>query len=253
MRRRRESAGLTVSLLAPRVAVGASMLSKIETGSRGTKRETAEALDRELGASGELVTIWGECIQRARLPDWHSQITKAEERATEIRTYSPAVVPGLLQTTDYSAVLFRDGEPGISDWELAKRVKIRAERLGVLLERGPDLRFVFPESVLRTTVGDSRIMREQLDRLVTLSESGAVRIQVLPDDCGSAIGVAVSGFRVLSYSDRGPSAYAESVTGGSAVDDPADIRRLAAVFAELAAWAADPRRSIQMIKERIDA
>ncbi|MDA0566761.1 helix-turn-helix transcriptional regulator [Streptomonospora sp. S1-112] len=243
LREWRNSKGMTLDQVANATNLAKSTISKLESGYRSTTLSNVERLDALLGAEGEVVTAWRESRQRAADPDWLNRIRESEERAVEIRAFNPLYVPGLLQTPDYARIVFRDASPGENPETIDALVEARCDRLRQLASA---VRVIIPDSILRYPVGGAATMRAQLQHLIDLS--GRVRIQVLPDDIGYH-GRFAGSFRILSFDDRVPRVECEHATGSIVEVRPPEVRRLTAVFSELASWGYDPERSLAALEE----
>ncbi|GAB3448699.1 hypothetical protein GCM10027570_22460 [Streptomonospora sediminis] len=96
--------------MARRVALSPTMLSAMERGARGIKREHLERINKELGTNSILVDAWDHSSDSG-VPEWYQDGAERERAASEIREYHPLLVPGLLQTEDYARTLLRVGLP----------------------------------------------------------------------------------------------------------------------------------------------
>ena len=127
---------------------------------------------------------------------------RAVGRRTSIRHVQPLVVPGLLQTEDYTSALL--ASIGREEHRIERVVEIRRVRQEILEQPGsPELFVILDEGVLRRSVGGPTVMKHQLEHLLQLDSRPTVTIQVVPFSVG-----AYSGF-------RGPFAHLE-------FGDPAD-------------------------------
>jgi transcriptional regulator with XRE-family HTH domain len=107
-----------------------------------------------------------------------------EANASIIRQVALEVVPGLLQTEEYTRALFDVYR--IDSARADKLVESRKERRE-LFERPepPETFFILDESVIRREVGGSRVMAHQLEHLIATSRRSDVSIQVLPFSAGA--------------------------------------------------------------------
>lgn len=107
-----------------------------------------------------------------------------EANAWIIRQIQGQLVPGLLQTEEYSrAVLNAYGTPSEKADKIVESRKERRE----LFERPepPQTFFILDEAVLRREVGGSKIMNHQIDHLVAMSHRPNVSIQVVRFTAGA--------------------------------------------------------------------
>jgi transcriptional regulator with XRE-family HTH domain len=219
LRRRRELAGYNGLELANRLGWSTTKVSRVETGARiisevdiaiylascGVPRlEMDGILDLAREASYDhRLKSHGE-----KLPDELRTLIFHETTAAEIDSYELVVVPGLLQTEDYTrALLQANGLYAGDSFEF--RVGARMARQG-LLRRSypPHCTFFIHEHALRTPIGSNRIMHEQLLQLVFLSSWRHCSIRVVPVSAGGQ-GVVQASFRLMGYAEHDPVAYIE--------------------------------------------
>jgi hypothetical protein len=166
------------------------------------------------------------------LPDELRSLIVQESIATEIASYEPSVVPGLLQSEDYARELFRWGSRRPAD-EIELRVQARLARQGLLHRRNPPrCTFFLQEHALRTVVGGPAVMHEQLVYLLLTGELKHCAIRVVPDSAGP-FGAWNGGFRVMDYDRFPPLAYTEGLAAGIFMDDPADVVRYREMLSRL--------------------
>jgi hypothetical protein len=104
------------------------------------------------------------------------RIGKLEETAALIRTFTPAVMIGLLQTRAYARALFGDS---LAAEDLDKTVDARLERQR-LLNTDRQFIFVMAEGALRWNMGGADVMAQQLAHLIEVSRQANVRVGVIP-------------------------------------------------------------------------
>ncbi|MFC4504281.1 MULTISPECIES: helix-turn-helix domain-containing protein [Streptomyces] len=115
------------------------------------------------------------------LPEWFSLYVSLEGAARLIRSYEPHFVPGLLQTEGYARAVLEAGTVGRTTPEaLERHVSLRLARQQLLDgPNPPHLWAVMDETVLlRPVTDDVSVLREQLDRLLELSERDRITLQV---------------------------------------------------------------------------
>ncbi len=94
-----------------------------------------------------------------------------EAEAIEIRDFQIDLVPSLFQTASYIRAIAAAFEPVSSSTDADTIVAIRRERQARLAgEDPPQLHAVVHEAALRILVGDAAVMREQLTRMLELTE-----------------------------------------------------------------------------------
>ena len=129
----------------------------------------------------------------------YKELIGQEARAASITKYEPNVVPGLFQTNSYAMALME--ALGIDAAKATKLAEVRSRRQAVLdLAGGPDFNVVIGEIALVRKVGSSRVMEEQIEHLVKLSERRQINLFLLPFSVGAHPGMGVP-FTVLQFSD----------------------------------------------------
>ncbi|WP_255684758.1 helix-turn-helix domain-containing protein [Pseudonocardia sp. TRM90224] len=107
-----------------------------------------------------------------------------EASASLIRHVQPLVVPGLLQTEDYTRALLH--AYGTDAKSIDRIVESRRERQEALdRAEPPEVFTILDEAVLRRRVGGTAVMTRQLRHLEVLAERSKVTIQVVPFDHGA--------------------------------------------------------------------
>ncbi|RST08311.1 MULTISPECIES: DUF5753 domain-containing protein [Streptomyces] len=171
-----------------------------------------------------------------------------EEVSTRIRTWQPALVPGLLQTPEYIRAL------GVtSNWshpdEIEALVTSRVKRQARLRGEQPmELHAVLWEAALRHQVGSAQVMRAQLDHLMEMARLPHVHVQVLPFLAGRHHG-AKGSFSILSFAEPGALdvSYAEAI-GSTLWAEGADANAAyATVFEQVSRLSLAPRDSVNLI------
>jgi hypothetical protein len=156
-----------------------------------------------------------------------------EASARTISNFSPVVLPGLLQTPEYSRRLALLAFPeGRSD--IAEGVAARVERQVALYDERKRLTFVIAEPALRWRLGPPSVMRSQLDRIVGVSELPNVAVGVLRQDRELRVWHS-HGFNLFDdrVDDEDPVVYVSTLTTGVTVTDAEDVQRYRQVFARL--------------------
>ncbi|WP_308401178.1 DUF5753 domain-containing protein [Streptomyces sp. AC512_CC834] len=81
------------------------------------------------------------------------------------------LVPGLLQTEAYAQALLEAHFPPLDEETVEQRVAARVARQALLTRKRPPIVFVFivEESAVRRAVGDTSVVRQQLEHLLECS------------------------------------------------------------------------------------
>lgn len=123
-----------------------------------------------------------------------------EWEAAEIHTYEALLVPGLLQTADYAAAIFRGGRV-LAEAEIRRLVEARLARQQIIdRDDAPALWVIIDEAALRKRVGGPDVMRAQLKHLRRMAERPNIGLQVLPDIVGAHASMTGS-FTIMDYRD----------------------------------------------------
>jgi transcriptional regulator with XRE-family HTH domain len=261
----REQAKLTTEDVGLQLDCSPSTISRMEGGKVGIRRSTLERMldiydltDHEHRET--LIALAKEGKRRgwfARygdLPPSYSRFIGLEAAAEEMRNYEALVVPGLLQTEEYTRALLRTSAPdtqGPLEEAIEAHVSARRERQALLTRDENPLRLivVLDEGVIRREIGGPDVMRSQLKRLAETSRMRNVTLQILPFVGGAYAGMSGS-FAILQFNDAPNVAYAEALTG-DIYQEAGDVQRYHDVFESLRAAALSPLESIKMI-ERVE-
>lgn len=260
LRRLRESAGVTIDVVAERLECSSSKVSRIETGHIGASprdvRDILEIYGIRDEAADELVQVAREARQKGWWHLYGQVLTGAyvglEAAAARVKAYEAQLMPGLLQTQDYARAVIRAARPDISSEELDRRIRVRTTRQSLVTQDEPiDLWVILDEAVFHRVVGSPSIMRTQLDKLVTMSELPNVTLQVLPFSVGAH--VAMDGtFVILEYEEPvDPDVvFAENAAGGLFLEKDDELRRYQFIFDHLRASALPPDQSVEILAAR---
>jgi hypothetical protein len=178
-----------------------------------------------------------EQLDSESLPGWMRDWIPEEGRANVLRWVELLLIPGLLQTEDYAHALLRGNESA---------VKARMERQEILTrEDPPTLHFVIDEAALFYEVGDSTVMRAQLEHLITLVSPPRLTIQVVR----SAKNPSPMGTFILASIDGPEVAYVETAIRGIVTSGRDDIASLLATWEAIRTFALPQQESIEFIKK----
>lgn len=264
LRRLREHAGVSGDEVAASLGWSGSKVSRIETHRTGIKPADLELLldfyDVDDEQRAQLLALADE--QNARgwwttyastFPATYIAYIELEAAASEIRSWSPELIHGLLQTVDYAAAatgtVFGDPPP-VPPAEIQRRVDGRLRRQEMLTQRGSkQFRFVLDEAALWHRFGTSAIMRAQMLHLEHLSRLPNVSIQVL--QFGGLYPIGPGGFALLEFAPvygvtPTDVVYMEHLTVNTFVEDETDVYEYVKAFQRLtdAALSEDATRKL---------
>lgn len=198
LRELRETRKLSLRRVAARLDWAPSKLSRMETGIQGIPAADVASLLVIYGVTGDerkrllgmaersAETGWWEVI--GGLSDESRTLIRLEAEATSVVNWEPLLIPGLLQTADYTQALMRDG--GVEDEDAQSRVAARLGRQAILTRpTPPDLLAIVDEMVLRRVLGNRRLMARQLRHLVELADRPNITLRVVPFEVGGHSGL----------------------------------------------------------------
>ncbi|MER7924207.1 MULTISPECIES: helix-turn-helix transcriptional regulator [unclassified Streptomyces] len=241
-RRLREAASLTLEGLGKILYCTGSLIGQIETAQKVPTRNFAERLDAAFLTDGSFTRMIG-MVLRSQLPNWFQAYADMEAKAAYISTYQCQLAYGLLQTPEYAAALLVVDEPD----KVEEMVSARMERQRILDKMQPSAVWVIlDESVLFRMVGDRKVMRKQLDHLVSFRDNPWVNIQVLPFSVGAHTGMMGS-FTLLRFDDDPDIHYSEGYDQGHMTANPEVIRERSVGYARLQAAALSVEGSADLI------
>ena len=264
LRRLRRRAHLTGNDVATRLGWSEAKLSRIENGLARVKRQDLDAFmdlyDVAEPRRSELIALAEESrgadpleeLERD-LPTGHARIVAAEWEAETIWTWEPQVVPGLLQTEDYTRAVLQPW-PAIfasPPAETERRVETRLLRQHVLTRDPPvEASFVIDESVLIRAFASQRVMHDQLVHLVELSEQPNIELRIVAL-AGRQV-IATGSFVYFRYKEihgvpLSSAVALEHLERTTFIESEQDVNTYQVMFNELRATSLDPQASREMI------
>jgi hypothetical protein len=190
----RLAAGFTSQpALGAKIGTHETVIAKAETGERPPTEDVYGTWTDTCGVTGQLRSALDSLWRLARSKDgpvkvWVAPWFETEAKAHSLRYWSPVIVPGIVQTTDYARALF--SAMGLDDEKISEFIEVRMGRQAILNRPDPpDVTMVLWEPVLRNLIGSPEVMRDQLARLLDLSRGPHVHIHVLPSGIGANAGL----------------------------------------------------------------
>jgi transcriptional regulator with XRE-family HTH domain len=247
LRQLRQAKGISQDQLGTAINFSGSLVGMVESGRRAPTVDFAAACDELFGTTGTLTRL-AEVLRDATFAMWFQPWAQREQSATKIRSWQGAVVDGLLQVRSYAAALL-SVTLGTTDDVVEQQVAARMARQEVLSRPDPPvISVLLDEVVLRRPVGGRAVMREQIEHLISLSDSRNIVVQVVPLAAGSHAGLDGS-FAIAEFRDAPSLGYAETALTGIVVEQREQVavleNRLDGVRAE-----ALPRvASLQFMKD----
>lgn len=194
LRRARELAGLSGRQLAQRIGISQSKVSRAESGSALLSLPEVAAWASATGASTEVANLlpalteaaytevhnWGSVLEDR--PHIQGEIQDLENRAQRVLTFSPSLVPGILQTAEYARRVFAMFQPPYLEQDIPDVVAARLDRQLALFAGCQRFDFLITEAALRWRPGPPALLLAQLDRIASLSTLDNVSVGVIPLD-----------------------------------------------------------------------
>ncbi|GGS06503.1 transcriptional regulator [Streptomyces humidus] len=236
LQERRQNAGASLEDAARALRVKPLTIRRLEKAEVGLKPLYVEILLDTYGADRQEIEEFVALAERANepgwwhpyrdvLPSWFSGYVSLETGACTLRTYEPHYVTGLLQTPRYARAVLGGGFPSDRDEDLQRRVDLRLRRQSLLERAGaPTLWTVLEEAVLHRMVGGPEVMREQIDRLLEVSELEHVSVDIVPFTAGAHVG-ACAPFTYFRFEEPElpDIVYTEILSGAVYLDQRSDV------------------------------
>jgi transcriptional regulator with XRE-family HTH domain len=259
LREVRLAAGLTGRALAARAGWhGVSKVSKIEHGVRppsdddvrtwckvcGTPPERVEELLAEQRAVAGMWVSY-QRLNRAGLRKAQEFVRSSYERSALVRAYQPKIVPGLLQTAEYTTAVLRDARDrqSVHRDDVTEAVAERTGRQRVLTQAGHRFLFVVEEPVLRYRFCEPEILRGQLLHLREIARLPAVWLGVIPLGADRRRVLPREGFVMFDEE----LVRVELISGVLSVTQPHEISMYVRDFTDLAAIAVGGKTARELI------
>ncbi|WP_328471783.1 helix-turn-helix domain-containing protein [Streptomyces sp. NBC_00448] len=253
----RESVGLSAAQAGERIRVAQSTVTRLEGARTSLNYATVKALLELYGVTGPEAADFLTLVDKANESGWWQSYrdvlpgrfgvyVSLESAASQIRSYEPQVVPGLLQTPAYCEAVIRLGFPRESDDEVRRRVALRLQRQNVLTraDSPPFLWAVIDETAIRRPAGDRAVMAEQIERLMETADLPNVALQLHPFEAGLHRG-AFGPFTLFRFPipDFPDIACVDSLLGTAYRDESAEVELYRQTFEHLMTGALARRRT----------
>lgn len=242
-----EAAGITGRKLAQELNVVPATVSHWINGRRKPHRKDVERIEKVLATNGYrtngyLTRYLLEWLPREVAHEWLDRWIEIEEQATQLLSFEPSLIPGLLQIEGYARAVLSD----------AAQVATRLERQRILDDDNPPMLVaLLDESVLRRKIGDACVMHEQLLHLADMAERGNIRIHILPlsaDACSEIRGP----FVIASFDGGNEVAYIDNAINGEVVEDKDGLAKVHRIWEIIRSDALPKDESIQLIRKVAD-
>jgi hypothetical protein len=181
----------------------------------------------------------------SELSEGSRTLIRLELEATAIVDVEPVLVPGLVQTTDYTRAVMKAAD--VLPEQIEARTKARAARQVILL-KDESLKFtmILDEHVLRRVVGSHKIMAAQLRALIEAAERPNVRLWVLPSDLAGNAGLD-SAFYLMDFARGNSVVHMEHKSSGVFLEEQGAVDRCRSLASRLAAAGLNPAESVSLV------
>jgi transcriptional regulator with XRE-family HTH domain len=258
----RRDAGLTGRELARRCGWHESKVSRIEHAQTSPSAGDIRAWCEHAGApdqADDLVafrrSVEGMFVEWRRIDSTgqrHAQesVLSLVQRTRMFRAYSSWLIPGAVQTPDYTRAVLR---------AIAKRrelpddtedaAAVRADWLRLLREGDRRVDVLIEESILHSVIGGAEVMAGQLGHLITVGSLPSVSLGIIPMGLNRDAEWPLEDFWLLDDKQ----VNVELVSGWLTITQPREIAMYAQVFARLSELAVAGARARRLITAAIDA
>jgi transcriptional regulator with XRE-family HTH domain len=233
-------------------------ISKIEHG-----RSMPSAADIELwcfhcGAETQIPDLTGAArgiekmyvelkrLLRTGTAQYQQELLDEETRTRHFRHFSPAIIPGALQTAGYATARLSEfadmvGIPA----DIQDTVTVRMERGRVLLSGERLFHFVLGEHALHAALADPEVMDDQLHHLLEVSRLPRLRLGILPTRVRHYM--TFGGFWI--FDDR--EVQIETYSAAVRISQPREIALYAKVFEHYSSRAVYAQQATDLISQAI--
>ena len=261
LRGAREQEKLTTRDLADRIGRNHGEVSRWETGDRTPKPEHVAQVLTALGIIGKPYDEIMSLAYDTTAPTWVATTLPAqqqqlaayiemEQSAAAITQASPLLVPGLLQTRDYTHAIMSDAD--LSSNEVAMRVAIRMGRRDAITRANPVQYTAFiGEIVLRQIIGNQSVMVEQFRYLLEMAKLPNVTIRLMPFDKGWHPGMEAP-FILIYPQDSMPVVHLELRRSSTFLHEEDVVSGYIEALDKINRVALTPEESAQLITARME-
>lgn len=235
--------GLTQRRLAEVLDFDEAQISEAVNGKRGLDEHQVEVLLAycrvPLEERRRLLSLYAEAGEKGLLlfpedgvPDQLRTLISHEKESSEIIDWAMSLVPGVLQTPEYTHFV-TEAAPIDKD-DVPKVVAARIARAEIL-RPGRTFTFLVHEQALWLPVGGEVVWRDQLAHLLRMSVRAYINFHVIPRSIGMHAGAA-GDFRLMRFPKYPPLVFLDTLNCGLFFDDKETValyegrvKRLAAV------------------------
>lgn len=246
----RAKAGWSQEQLAAEMNYSPSLVAMVEGLRRAPTLDFARACDRVFDLPGTFVRLQ-EHSRAAPLPSWFRPYAETEATATQLRSWQPSFVDGLLQTEDYARAVL-SGRPNTSHDDIEELVNGRMSRQAILEHPDPPLLWaVIDEGALHRCVGGEKVMREQLFHLAEMAMRPNITVEVVPYSAGGHYAL-LGALNIIEAPDAARVGYLETANEGFIIEAPSTLAMMMLIFDTVRSETLSRRASLDFIRNRAD-
>ncbi|WP_063035754.1 helix-turn-helix domain-containing protein [Nocardia grenadensis] len=268
LREAREAVNMNLDDVAPLIQLSVSTLSRIERGLAGIRVPYVEALCRIYGIDDAgVIAALTSLARQAAVKNWWQEFDDVmfrgfnvyvglESSAKQLTIFRPDMLSGLFQTPDYARAIERAHLPDETEEVRERRIELRRKRQALITRKTQPagVELVIHESVLRTVVGDAKVMRAQLNHLANMPVN--VTVSVLPFAVGFPTGIPTGPFTILEFGrnakgrENSPTVvYIESYAGDMYLERAKDVSRYRQAYEAIRQSSLDVAASKRLIRQ----
>ena len=261
----RTAAGLTHADAARVLGSAESKVGRVENAQSGIRLPDLRALMDAYGVTDPATRNEIELLAReAKQKGWWSRYANAvdsayaayvavEWDAYELYNVETHLIPGLLQTPQYTEAVIRLQAPDAAADAIETQITVRRERRKVLTRDNPlHLWAIISESALHHRIGGSEVMRAQLESLIDASRQQNIELQVLPRE-DPVNGCLFGPFVIMSFPNSAETdvVYTESPTSTLYYEEASEVETFTTLFRRLNMAAANVSKSRALILDAL--
>ena len=222
-------------------------VGNVERGHRPPTAEYLRAVDRKLQTGG----LYSRMAERLGAPVWFRDWIAEERRASVLRWYEPAWIPGLLQTESYARATLADEH--LTPAKVDQIITSRMSRQAILgREEPPLLLAVIDEAAIsRVSERQRAAMAEQIRHLAELAQSPFIQVQIVPMYEGLYAGLG-GPILIAESADGGRVVCAEHQLGAEVSARPEDVVTLEKRWGRVSGHALSREESLGRIKKAVE-
>jgi hypothetical protein len=247
----RQQCNLTLEVVCDQLHWAQSKLSRMERGGQCISAADLASLLVIYKVHGQERRRLLHLVERQDEPgrwiaDWQTEVmAHIEAEAISLVAAEPTLIPGLVQTDDYTRAVLKAANLPPEQVEL--RAEARSARQIILTtDKPPKFDMIVDEAALRRVYGSPKVMAKQLRALLAAAELPNVRLWVLPFKQVRNVGL-FSPFYLMNFPKNDSVAYLEAMGSAVYLEDDERIERFRRQAADLGKIALNPAESAKFV------